>query len=112
MKNAVARKKSKKDAVVRAQEMMHIPIRELPYGAVAYRNFLSNKYGGCGEVCLTAFAGYAQKVEGLPCKQDLYVVSEKDWNEFETNGWRIEFPGVLFSSPRTSELGTSGRRRA
>jgi hypothetical protein len=70
-------------AVQRASQMMMVPMKDLPPKALAYARFMCRKYGGCGEVFMTAYAGYAQKVEGLPCSDSLYTVSEIDWDEFE-----------------------------
>jgi hypothetical protein len=58
------------DALGRAMELMTTPIRDLPRLAVEYRNELGRRYGLCGEVCITAFAAYAQCVEGYPVSAD------------------------------------------
>ena len=70
------------NAVERAAELMHIPFSEMPMYAFMFGQFLSHKYGMCGEVLLTAYAGYAQDVEKLSCDDDLYRTNEKDWTEF------------------------------
>ena len=72
----------KPDAIKRAAEMMNIPTADLPMVAYSYSQFLCRKYGGCGEIFMTAFAHYAQKIEGLPCSDSLYQVNETDWAEF------------------------------
>jgi len=72
----------KKNAVERAVELLRTPFKDTPPMAARYAHFLCQRYGGCGEVILTAFASYAQKVEGLPCKPASYRVNETDWNEF------------------------------
>jgi len=58
------------DAVKRAGKMFLMPMNKLPESALDYAQFLSEKYGMCGEVLLTAFAHYAQSVEGLQCAID------------------------------------------
>lgn len=64
----------KRDAVDRAQELMTVPAGMLPPGALAVRNKFCSELGMCAEVCLTAFAAYAQVVEGLPCADVQYRV--------------------------------------
>lgn len=68
-------------AINRAWELMHIPLKDLPPLALELRNKMARELGMCMEVCLTAFACYAQVVEGLECKDDLYQVreSERAW---------------------------------
>lgn len=65
-------------AVTRAVEMMAIPIKDLPPLAVEFAKLLCAKVGMCGEVLLTAWAAYAQAVEGLECDDDLYQISAQD----------------------------------
>jgi hypothetical protein len=62
------------DAVKRAMYLMQVAIKDLPPPAIAIRNHLARMVGMCMEVCITAFAAYAQVVEGLPCTDDLYIV--------------------------------------
>jgi hypothetical protein len=66
---------SKQDAVERAQELMRMPMRDLPPKAIAAAKFLAAQVGMCAETCLTAYAAYAQVVEGLPCADEAYVAS-------------------------------------
>lgn len=66
------------NAVQRGVEMMNIKMGELPPLAVEFLRHLASKVGYCGEVCLTAFAVYAQCVEGLPCDDDLYEARPED----------------------------------
>jgi len=80
----------KKDAVTRAQEMMGMPMGNLPVRAWLYSKFLSLKYGFCGEVLMTAYAAYAQKIEGLSCDDSLYKVDEGDWDDFSKTEWEIK----------------------
>jgi len=68
----------KPDAVARAQQMMVTPQGQLPELALRLVRHLANRYGLCGEVCLTAYACYAQVVEGLPCTDGLYSVKEEE----------------------------------
>jgi hypothetical protein len=56
----------------RAAEMMHIKLKDLPPLAFEFARKLCMETGMCGEVYLTAYACYAQCVEGLECKDDLY----------------------------------------
>jgi hypothetical protein len=69
------------DAVVRAMAMMQIPMVELPKLARDYVRHLSSKLGLCGEVYLTAYAHYAQCVDGLPCVDIAYFAGPdaQDW---------------------------------
>lgn len=59
----------------RAIQMMSIIQKDLPPLAFAYARKLCMEVGMCGEVYITAFACYAQCVEGLECKDDLYRAS-------------------------------------
>jgi len=61
----------------RATQMFGMPQREVPHGAMQYVKFLAGKYGICGEVYMTAFAHYAQAVEGLACDDDLYALDSE-----------------------------------
>ena len=69
-------------ALSKASAMMNVPIGQLPYAAVMYSKFLSKKYGFCGEVLITAYAAYAQKMEAYECAEAEYKVSEQDWDDF------------------------------
>lgn len=68
-------------ALEKAQEMMLLPMKDLPKEALEYLKYLSNKVGMCMEVCLTAYCAYNQMVLNMPCNDDLYIVSsvEKQW---------------------------------
>lgn len=66
----------------RAGELMGVKGKDLPPLALAYRNHLCTKYGGCMEVCVTAFAHYAQCVEGLPTGEDPAY-----WANGEAKAW-------------------------
>jgi hypothetical protein len=69
------------DAFDRAQELMLTKAGELPFLALALRQKMGRKLGGCGEVYLTAFAYYAQVIEGLECDDDMYQVgpADREW---------------------------------
>ena len=54
------------DALDRAQELMLLPMNQVPAGAFAYAKDLSARYGMCGDVILSGYTGYAQYAEGLP----------------------------------------------
>lgn len=73
--NPLPMMKPEKNAVDRAMELMSIKTKDLPPLALEWRNELCRTYGGCMEVCISAFAEYAQAVEGLPCDNSLYVLT-------------------------------------
>jgi hypothetical protein len=79
----VVERRIKMDAMKRAGEMMSIPMKDVPPLALKFAKKLCQKYGGCGEVVLTAYAAYAQSVEGLSCDDDLYQVGEEDRQWFK-----------------------------
>jgi len=66
-------------ALERAQEMMTTPMGQLPIMAVLYARKLLSEVGVCGEVYLTAYAAYAQCVEGLACDDDLYKAQDPEF---------------------------------
>jgi RNase H-fold protein (predicted Holliday junction resolvase) len=76
-------KSKRPTSIIRAQDLMKIKMNELPPKALEFARFLSKKYGFCGEVMLSAFAGYAQKVEGYREVNESYIVNESEWKEFE-----------------------------
>jgi len=66
-------------AVERAMHLFcNVPRKDLPTLAMEFESHLCREVGYCGEVILTAFAVYAQCVEGLPCDDELYKAREKD----------------------------------
>lgn len=67
-----------RDAVSRGVELAMIPMKDLPPLAMEFLRHLAKKVGMCGEVCITAFAVYAQCVEGLPCGDSLYTARPED----------------------------------
>ncbi len=75
----------KMDALDRSLQLMRLPMYKLPPLALGFARFLGRRSGGiCMEVLITAYAVYAQMVEGLPCKDDLYRVRDID------KAWFIE----------------------
>lgn len=66
------------DAVKRGVELATVPMKDVPPLAIEFLRHLARKVGMCGEVCITAFAVYAQCVEGLPCDDDLYRARPED----------------------------------
>jgi len=72
-----------KTAEKRGMEMMLIPMGELPTLAIEFGKHLCKEFGGCGEVLITAYAVYAQCVEGLPCTDDNYRARPQDKEWFE-----------------------------
>jgi hypothetical protein len=75
------------DAVERGQELMFIKMKDLPPLALDFAKELCRKLGGCMEVFLTAYAVYAQCVEGLECSDDLYLVREEHAEWFRLKGY-------------------------
>jgi hypothetical protein len=67
-----------KDAVERGIQLATTPMKDVPLLAREFLWHLAKKVGMCGEVCITAFAVYAQCVEGLPCDDDLYLARPED----------------------------------
>jgi hypothetical protein len=76
---------SKKTSVDRAVELMSVPAKDLPPIALAFRNQLCSELGMCMEVCLTAFAVYANLVEGLECDDAAYAPRGVDVEWFATH---------------------------
>ncbi len=74
-----------KDAVERGVQLATIPVKDVPLLAREFLWHLAKKVGMCGEVCITAFAVYAQCVEGLPCDDDLYRARPEDVEWFRGN---------------------------
>lgn len=57
---------------------------------------MGRRLGMCIEVCLTAFAAYAQVVEGLSCSDNAYAVSPGDRYLLEL--WQKEAAAVAPTS--------------
>lgn len=72
-------------AMDRAHELMSVPGRLLPSLLQKYVAYKVSMSGICQEVCLTAFAHYAQCVEGLPCDDPQYQPSDEDRQWFKEN---------------------------
>ena len=61
------------NALERGIELATTKGASVPLLATRYRRALCMRVGMCGEVCITAFAWYAEKEEGLPPSgDDLY----------------------------------------
>ncbi len=56
----------------RGQQLMRVPMNQLPPVALNYARHLCQKYGACCEVYLTAYVQYANVVEGLEIEDDGY----------------------------------------
>jgi dCTP deaminase len=69
-------------AVARAMELMYTKLRDLPPLALQYRDHLCRTLGICMETCITAFAHYAQAVEGLSCYDAAYIIGASDTQWF------------------------------
>ena len=65
----------------RAQELFEGKGKDVPKLAMEYIKYLSQKYGGCSEIFLTGAAHYAQAIEGLKAKDDLYKINDegREW---------------------------------
>lgn len=85
---------TKLNAVERARQLMLLPQTLLPPDAMRYIKFLAAKYGGCGEVYLTALAHYAQAVEGYVCDNEAYRLDDgaRTWfrGDLRLFHWLIE----------------------
>jgi hypothetical protein len=85
----------KKDTMAVVSKMMSQPTRELSQDALNYVNFMSKKYGFCGEIMVTAFAHYCQAVLGLPCDNPDYRITPEGTQWFLDNvsgGYEINNP--------------------
>lgn len=80
--------KTKKNIDDRVRELMSTKISELPKIANDYCRFLCKEYGGCGEIVVTAFFHYAQKIEKFKCKNKSYMLDKKMWKKFEETNKR------------------------
>jgi hypothetical protein len=66
------------DATDRVNELMRVPIADLPKPARAYGKYLCEKYGCCAEVWVTAFYHYTELVEAADTVTDpLYAPTEE-----------------------------------
>ena len=71
------------NAMERAWKLMQTPNKDLPPIVQAYKEELGKRIGLCMETCLTAFAHYAQVIEGLPCKDPAYMADEEAHKFFQ-----------------------------
>lgn len=53
--------------------------QDLPPLALGYGGHLMRRFGGSSEVWLSAYATYANIVEGLPVTDDLYARPDEAW---------------------------------
>lgn len=70
--HAILNPPNAKDAVARAMELMQVPIRDLPPLAQAMGQRLSSRFGMCMETLITAYAFYAQAIEGYATDDQAY----------------------------------------
>jgi len=70
-------------AVKRAVELAGTPMGKVPMPALKFARYLCRKLGMCGEMFVTAYAAYAQIVEGLECDDPLYAVDEQNRAMYE-----------------------------
>lgn len=78
--------KEKKDTMSVVNTMMSHKMSHISPIAIEYLQFMSKKYGFCGEVMITAFAHYCQVVLGLPCDNPDYRCNNEAINWFLDNG--------------------------
>jgi hypothetical protein len=87
------------NAIERGQQMMHVPMDQLPEAALKFAAHLCRKFGMCGEVMLSAYITYAQVEEGLPCEDSLYKLTEEHRGWYEeaqrTWVWNKEHTGLV-----------------
>lgn len=62
----------------------------VPPLAQKYLMYLSSRFGFCTEVALTAYAAYAQCVEGFPCADHAYQVTPRVIQWFKENSEDID----------------------
>lgn len=74
-------------AIERAVAMAALPMNQLPPLALGFLKHLSSQIGMCGEVCITAYAVYAQIVEKLECNDSLYCPDEDARKWFAAHGY-------------------------
>jgi hypothetical protein len=77
----------KKDTMSVVSTMMETKMSQTSPIALEYLQFLSKKYGFCGEIIVTAFAHYCQAVLGLPCDNPDYRITNEGVNWFLDNGY-------------------------
>ena len=84
------------DAVSKGQEMMNMPMIQLPPLAVDYAIHLCSRVDMCMEVLLTGWCVYCQIVEKLPCTDDLYLPDNDAIQWFGKHGYAYDGPVSQF----------------
>ena len=69
------------NALERGSQLFQTNMGDIPQAAKDYMVFLCKKYGGCGEVMLTALCHYAEVCEKLPKSPD--VAYQADFQAIE-----------------------------
>lgn len=77
-------------ALDRAKDLMAVPLGQLPCLALACAKMFSDRMGMCGEVCLTAYAAYAEIIEGLPADDPAYEADDAT-REFFKHDIKLDF---------------------
>lgn len=75
----------KKDTMSVVSTMMSMKMKDINPIAIKYLNFLSKKYGICGEIMVTALAHYCQAILGLPCENPDYKITYEGSKWFYDN---------------------------
>lgn len=75
------------DAVQRASELYQMRWADIPEPARAYVRYLQRETGAGSEVFLSAFAIFAQCVEGLRCSEAAYKARPEDREWFRQQGF-------------------------
>ena len=88
------------NAVERGIQLATTPMKDVPLLAREFLVHLTNQVGACSETCITAFAVYAQCVEGLPCNDSLYTARPQDRDWFATRGVTFPAPPTLTDEER------------
>lgn len=98
-------------AVTRGIEMLRIPMADLPPPAIVYAGYLCLKGGMCLEALLSAYSTYAQITEGLPCDDDLYLVTPSIRAEWDIAQRDYELTAST-SDPETRRLRVRRKNQA
>ena len=61
----------------RAMQLFSMKMGAVPPLALEYAKYLGYKYGGCGEVFITAYAHFAQAEEDLVSTDSLYTIDDE-----------------------------------
>ena len=81
-----------RDTMDEVSVMMKLKQSETDPLALAYVNYLSSKYGFCGEIMVTGFAHYCQAILNLPCKDESYKINNDGIEWFKNNKNNIVEP--------------------